>query len=49
MPLFVNMCHNDLFDVNNEQVSIYSILKDQPKDQSWSKRVVDSKTKEKNN
>tara|TARA_A100001011_G_scaffold395566_1_gene490976 strand:- start:2996 stop:4117 length:1122 start_codon:yes stop_codon:yes gene_type:complete len=36
------VANNDLFDVNNEKVSIYSILKDQPKDQSWSKRVVDS-------
>lgn len=34
--------NNDLYDINKELVSIESILKSQPLDQSWSKRVVDS-------
>ena len=33
---------NDLFDVNNEIVSVKEILKKQPTDSSWSKRVIDS-------
>jgi|TARA_R110000851_G_scaffold285798_1_gene439587 CMP-N-acetylneuraminic acid synthetase/quercetin dioxygenase-like cupin family protein len=33
---------NDLFDCNNERVSIPEILKNKPSDKSWSKRLVDS-------
>ena len=35
---------NDLFDVNNEVVAISDILKNMPKDKSWSKRVVDTES-----
>ena len=33
---------NDLFDVNNEVVSLSDILLSMPKDTSWSKRVIDT-------
>ena len=36
------VANNDLYDVNKELVSIESILSKQPKEESWSKRVVDS-------
>ncbi len=36
--------NNDLYDVNKELVSIESILSNQPKNESWSKRVVDSES-----
>jgi len=33
---------NDLFDCNNERVSIPEIITNKPKDKSWSKRLVDN-------
>jgi len=33
---------NDLFDVNNEVISLIDILCSMPKDKSWSKRIVDT-------
>jgi len=33
---------NDLFDVNNEIVSVQNIIEAMPLDQSWSKRVIDT-------
>ncbi|MFH0988276.1 MAG: cupin domain-containing protein [Parcubacteria group bacterium] len=38
------VAQNDLFDVNNEIVSIQAIIDSFPKDSSWSKRIVDSKS-----
>jgi CMP-N-acetylneuraminic acid synthetase/quercetin dioxygenase-like cupin family protein len=35
---------NDLFDVNNEIVSLSSVLKSMPKNDSWSKRVIDTES-----
>jgi len=35
---------NDLFDVNNEIVSISDILSSMPKNTSWSKRVIDTES-----
>ncbi len=35
---------NDLFDVNNEVVSLSDILESMPKDVSWSKRVIDTES-----
>ena len=35
---------NDLFDVNNEVVSLSSILSNMPKNKSWSKRVIDTES-----
>lgn len=34
--------NNDLFDVNNERVSIREIIENNPKNESWSKRLVDT-------
>jgi len=35
---------NNLFDVNNEIVSLSSILESMPKNDSWSKRVIDTES-----
>jgi len=35
---------NDLYDANKELVSAIKIIKDLPKDRSWSKRVIDSES-----
>jgi CMP-N-acetylneuraminic acid synthetase/quercetin dioxygenase-like cupin family protein len=35
---------NDLFDANNEIVQLDTILESMPKDQSWSKRVIDNES-----
>jgi len=34
--------NNDLFDVNNERVSVVEIIENNPKNESWSKRLVDT-------
>jgi len=34
--------NNDLFDVNNERVSVRDIIENNPKKESWSKRLVDT-------
>jgi CMP-N-acetylneuraminic acid synthetase/quercetin dioxygenase-like cupin family protein len=35
---------NDLFDVNNEIVALKKILESMPKDESWSKRIIDTES-----
>jgi len=36
--------NNDLYDVNKELTNVKEILKDLPKDSSWSKRIIDNES-----